>query len=121
MAKKTQVIITDDIDGSADARTMTFGLDGSLYSIDLAEHHILEMYSVLDKFREHGTRLGKFHQSKGVKAAFPSTPARQPAGVNRDRNAAIRTWCETQPDITISSRGRIPDWVVAKFEAAHAG
>jgi hypothetical protein len=118
MAKKTQVIITDDIDGSVDARTMTFGLDGNLYSIDLADHHIRELYSVLEKFREHGTRLGKFHQSKTAKAGFPTAPARQPVGVNRERNAAIRAWA-AQQGIQVSARGRIQDAVVAKYDAAN--
>ena len=35
MATKTSVIITDDLDGSADAETVSFGIDGTNYEIDL--------------------------------------------------------------------------------------
>jgi hypothetical protein len=120
MAKRTQILLIDDIDGSEAKDSIEFGINGQLWSIDLSEAHLKELMDGLSKFIDAGTALGKYHVGPGRKGAI-STARRVPAGVNRDRNAAIRAWCETQPDITISSRGRIPDWVVAKFEAAHAG
>lgn len=39
MAQKTVVILSDDLDGSDANETITFGLDGSEYEIDLNEAH----------------------------------------------------------------------------------
>ena len=38
MARKVQVILTDDVDGSEAAETVNFGLDGVTYEIDLSDH-----------------------------------------------------------------------------------
>src|SRR3954447_4766959 len=37
VAQRTMVIITDDIDGTEGAETVTFGLDGAQFEIDLAQ------------------------------------------------------------------------------------
>ena len=37
MAQRTQVILVDDIDGSEATQTVTFGIDGVTYEIDLNE------------------------------------------------------------------------------------
>ena len=39
MAQRTQVILVDDIDGSEATQTVTFGIDGVTYEIDLNEEH----------------------------------------------------------------------------------
>jgi hypothetical protein len=115
MAKKTQVLLIDDIDGRPADGTVEFGIDGQLYSIDLAKEHSIELYKSLEKFREAGTRLGKYHVGRG-----PALPApRRAAPVNRERNAAIRQWCAEQ-NIKISPRGRIPESVVTQYDEAHA-
>ena len=43
MAQKTQVILVDDIDGSAATQTVTFALDGVSYEIDLTDEHAAEL------------------------------------------------------------------------------
>jgi hypothetical protein len=37
MARNVSVMITDDLDGSAGAQTVAFGLDGVSYEIDLVQ------------------------------------------------------------------------------------
>ncbi|WP_444546482.1 histone-like nucleoid-structuring protein Lsr2 [Brachybacterium paraconglomeratum] len=39
MARKTQVILTDDVDGSEATQTVSFALDGVAYEIDLNDSH----------------------------------------------------------------------------------
>ena len=39
MAQKIQVLMVDDIDGSEGSETVTFGVDGVNYEIDLNEKH----------------------------------------------------------------------------------
>jgi len=37
MAQKTLILLQDDLDGSEAAETVSFGLDGKSYEIDLSE------------------------------------------------------------------------------------
>lgn len=37
MSKSVSVIITDDLDGSENAETVSFGFDGVIYEIDLGK------------------------------------------------------------------------------------
>lgn len=39
MAQKTQVILIDDLDGSPADETVSFGIDGTSYEIDLSGFH----------------------------------------------------------------------------------
>ena len=39
MAQKTQVILTDDLDGSEATQTVTFAFQGTSYEIDLNDEH----------------------------------------------------------------------------------
>jgi hypothetical protein len=59
MAKKTVVLLEDDIDGSEATETLSFALDGSEYEIDLNEGHAKELREAL--------------------AALPTPDARYPA------------------------------------------
>ncbi|THV33580.1 histone-like nucleoid-structuring protein Lsr2 [Glycomyces buryatensis] len=117
MAKRTEVILIDDIDGSPAETTVKFGVDGQLYEIDLSGANNDELRRGLAKFILNGTRLGKVQAAKN-RGPVP-TGIRQPAGINRGRNIAIRNWCKQQ-GIEVNSLGRIPQAVIAKFDAAHA-
>ena len=39
MAQKVQVVLIDDLDGGDATETVTFGLDGATYEIDLSEQN----------------------------------------------------------------------------------
>jgi hypothetical protein len=116
MAKKTRVLLVDDIDGSPAESSVKFGIDGSLYEIDLSGANDDALRKALAKFISNGTRLGRIHVAKTRGAVAPLV--RKPVGVNRERNAAIRAWAEQQ-GIAVSARGRIQEAIVAKYDAAH--
>ena len=114
MAQKVQVTLVDDIDGSSADETLTFGLDGVLYEIDLSKGNA-------KKFRDS---LAAY-----VGAARRSSRASRvgrPRGRSRSRAAAgslaptseIRAWARSK-GIKVNERGRIAADIVAKFEAAH--
>jgi hypothetical protein len=71
MAKKTVVLLEDDIDGSEATGTLSFALDGSDYEIDLNEGHAKEL-------REGLTRLptpdAKYPAPGAVPQLVPSPP-----------------------------------------------
>ena len=50
MAREIRVILTDDIDGSADARAVEFSLDKAAYTIDLSEANIAKLEAALAPF-----------------------------------------------------------------------
>jgi hypothetical protein len=43
MASIVSVVVSDDIDGSPHAQTVTFGVDGVIYEIDLAENNRVKL------------------------------------------------------------------------------
>ncbi|MEU6857840.1 Lsr2 family protein [Glycomyces sp. NPDC046736] len=117
MAKKTQVILIDDIDGNKADETVKFAIDGQAYEIDLSASHAKELRDALEKFQEAGTRLGRYSLGapRGpVRGA--SAPRRQT--VDREQNKAIREWAERSGK-RVSPRGRIPQAIVEEYNAAH--
>ena len=60
MAQKTIVQLVDDLDGTQaeDISTVTFGLDGVTYEIDLTETNASNLRKSLDEFVAHARRTG---------------------------------------------------------------
>ena len=54
MAQKIQIVLEDDLDGSEASQTVTFGLDGTTYEIDLNDAHA-------DELREALAEIGRAH------------------------------------------------------------
>jgi hypothetical protein len=107
MAKTTVVTITDDIDGSEGAETVTFSFGGQNYEIDLSKKNLDAFKNGLQPFIDSGRRVGR---SGTVRTARGRT--------SRKDSSAIRAWAAEQ-GLAVSERGRIPAAVVAKYEAAH--
>jgi hypothetical protein len=107
MAKTTVVTVTDDIDGSEGAETVTFGFDGHSYEIDLGDKNRKKFQKGLQPFIDSGRRVAR-----------QSTPRSTGSRTSRKDSSAIRAWAAGQ-GLAVSERGRIPGAVVAKYEAAH--
>lgn len=110
MAQKTIIHILDDIDGSPAERTVTFGWSGQTYEIDLSEKNAAKMGKALAPFIA-GARKVATGSRRPSRASSASRP--------RAELAEVRAWAKSQPDLTVSDRGRIPDVVFKAFEAAH--
>ena len=110
MAKRVQVILEDDLDGSPAAETVTFGLDGVNYEIDLSEDNAAALRDALAPWVGHANRVG------GRKSA---APAGQKSGRTRAARdlAASRDWARNQGH-QVSDRGRISEDVLAAYEQA---
>ena len=50
MAQRVQIVLEDDLDGGVAAETVTFGLDGVSYEIDLSEANAEKLRSGLEEF-----------------------------------------------------------------------
>src|SRR4051812_12572105 len=108
VAKRTTVIIHDDLDGTEGASTVKFGLDGKSYEIDLSEKNEKAFRKALAKFVE---------AAAPVKAADVSRRKYGSGPVRRDTKH-VREWLRGQ-GVEISDRGRIPTDLMDKYNAAH--
>ena len=109
MAKKTVVLLEDDIDGSEATETLSFALDGSDYKIDLNEGHAKELREAMARFTNAGRKVsvGRGRPASRSKSSHGGPDAK-----------AVRMWA-TENGIPVNTRGRIQAEVIEKYEAAH--
>lgn len=108
MAQKVQVLLVDDIDGSDATETVSFGLDGVSYEIDLSSGNAGRLRTELGQYVEHARKPG----------SSPARRRRQRNGAGREQSARIREWARER-GLQVNERGRIPGSILAEYEAAH--
>jgi DNA-nicking Smr family endonuclease len=111
MAQKVLVEILDDIDGSAGAQTIQFGLDGVSYEIDLADDNAAALRDELARFIDAARRVG------GRKVRVATGQSTAPTASDRQRNQQIRAWANAN-GYEVSERGRLSSEVVSAYEQA---
>lgn len=107
--RKIEVTLIDDIDHTPASRTVTFALDNKSYQIDLSDANYDKLEAALAPFVEKATRVSR---QKGAVAAPAAT-------ASRAASATIRQWAKDQGH-KVPDRGRIPNEILALYEAAHA-
>jgi hypothetical protein len=118
MARKVQVILSDDLDDSISAdETVTFALDGTTYEIDLSEENATEMRDVFGKYVSAARKVSR---GGGTRASGAGRSRATGGGgrMDREQAGAIRDWARKNGH-EVSDRGRIPAAVVEAFESAH--
>jgi nucleoid-associated protein Lsr2 len=113
VAKRTVHMLIDDLDGRDADETVTFGVDGVQYQIDLSTKNATKMREALARYIQAGTRIGR---SPAAVTRPTSVRGRAPARVDRDQNRAIREWAHTK-GIDVSDRGRIRQDIVDRYHA----
>ncbi|HEX3647635.1 MAG TPA: Lsr2 family protein [Pseudonocardiaceae bacterium] len=113
MAQKVLVQLVDDLDGtsSSDISTVTFGLDGVTYEIDLNADNASNLRNHLADYIAAARRTGGRVRRGGTPTGG--------SGRNREQTQAIREWAKKNGH-EVSDRGRIPAAVIDAFEAAQA-
>lgn len=111
MAKRVQVIHTDDIDGSDAAETIAFSLDGISYSIDLSEANASKLRDALAPYIAAGER------QRGAGSRRVTATRRKPGAGTAATD--IRAWAAEQ-GMQVSARGRVSAEVREAYERAHA-
>lgn len=109
MARKEHVELVDDLDNGPADETVSFGLGGKQYSIDLSAKHATELRAV----------LGKYIAVARVEAGSGAAARRGRGAGKREESSAgdVRDWAKSQ-GIAVSDRGRIPSDLMVKFQAA---
>jgi Lsr2 len=108
VAQKIQVLLIDDLDGSAAEDTVRFGLDGTEYEIDLTAQHAQALRDALSRYVQAARRAGGG-------ARRPARGGRRAAGAVD--STQVREWAKAQ-GIEVKDRGRVPAELVARFKAA---
>jgi hypothetical protein len=109
MAKETVTRLLDDLDGGVAHETVTFGLDGVMYEIDLSSKNAKKLRTELAVYVEKGSRLSQ-RRSNGV----ARTRGGGTRGAGRDQNRAIREWAQAK-GMEVAERGRIRGDIVEEF------
>jgi len=105
MAKRTQVVMVDDLDGEEmgqEGRTISFSHGGNTYEIDLNERNARKLQEALAPFVAVARRVG------GRRPTMPDKPDLH----------AMRTWAKAH-GIKVSERGRVSQEVQDAYRSAN--
>ena len=105
MAKRVKTILVDDIDGSSAEETVTFGIDGVTYEIDLNADHAAQLRDGFTWWIGHGRRVSGRRTNRSAKTGTPLSE--------------IRAWAAAN-GFNVSDRGRISAEVRNAYAAAHS-
>lgn len=109
MAQKVNIILVDDIDGSDAEETVSFGLDGTTYEIDLNQANAAALREALAGYVGHARKV---------------TGARRPrrSGSTRSSGATsskdVRDWARAN-GYDVSERGRVSQEIQDAYAAAN--
>jgi hypothetical protein len=120
MSQKHIVQLIDDIDESEAAETVSFGLDGAQYEIDLSERNAAALREALALYIAHGRRAGRVNGRavSGTGQISAGRRTRTATRPDREQTAQIREWARNNGH-KIGDKGRIPAEILAAWEAAH--
>lgn len=112
MAQKVNIVLVDDLDGSEATETVSFGLDGTSYEIDLNDTNAAALREALAGYIGHGRKVGaaprRARRSSGGSAAASTGPSAK----------EIRDWARANGH-DVPDRGRVSAEVREAYDAAH--
>ncbi len=133
MAKKTVTLLNcdqcmaetgDDVDAE---ESVSFGYDGYGYALDLCGRHAEEFHQTVQGMISLSSERSRMGTGRRTRRAAPASASGAEAGPtrgttsDRDRLKAIREWARSNGYPDLGGRGRIPQHIVAEYEAAHGG
>jgi hypothetical protein len=120
VAQQSDWVLVDDLDGSRASSTVSFGLDGRGYEIDLSEENSAQLRGVLADFvavaRQNGGPRLPVAPAKPPPAARPpvAPPKRRPPAP-RPPTTVVRQWARENGH-PVADHGRIPAQVMRAYE-----
>ena len=109
MAQRVQVVLVDDVDGGAADETVSFGLDGVSYEIDLRADNAAALRESLATWVGHARK---------VSGRSGSGTSRTPRAASSD-TGEIRRWARRN-GYEVSERGRIASSITDAYRASGA-
>ncbi|MBM9461058.1 Lsr2 family protein [Nocardioides sp. zg-536] len=110
MAQKVNIILVDDIDGSEATQTVSFGVDGANYEIDLNDDNAEKLREALATYVGHARKVGR--SGGGAKRAKSGGDAGGPSAKD------VREWARAN-GFEVPDRGRIPADVREAYDKAN--
>jgi len=110
VAKETVTRLIDDLDGGEAHETVTFGLDGYVYQIDLSTKNAKKLRGELASYVDRGTRVA----GRSTASLRASVRPRGSAAADRQQNQAIREWA-IRKGMPVAPRGRIKQEIVDQY------
>jgi hypothetical protein len=115
--------LIDDLDGGEAAETVTFGLDGATYDIDLSKKNAAAFRKLLARYVNAARRSTAPSRSTRRKAPSRSTRRTAPPSTNGSKPTRdfdilqLREWAGANK-VAVPARGRIPNSVVEQYKQA---
>ena len=109
MAQRVNLTLVDDIDGSDATETVSFGLDGTTYEIDLNDGNAAALRDALSGYVGHARKV-----ASGRRARRTSSGSSSSSSNTKD----VREWARANGH-EVSDRGRISADVQQAYDAAH--
>lgn len=107
MAQKVNIVLVDDLDGTEATETVTFGLDGTTYEIDLNDANAAALREAMSGYVGHARKV-----------TGGGRRPRKAAGSSSSNTKDVREWAKAQ-GMDVSERGRISADVQQAYDAAH--
>ncbi|MFI1796612.1 Lsr2 family protein [Streptomyces sp. NPDC020379] len=112
MAQQVQILLIDDLKGGEADETVTFGLDGKTYEIDLNSNNADKLRSALAEFVKAGRRTGG-------RSSLGRGKPRSASAADGQNTAEIRAWAKKN-GFSVNDRGRVPADIREAYEKANA-
>ncbi len=106
MAQKVHIVLIDDIDQSDAEETVSFGLDGKEFAIDLNKKNARSLRDALAPYVAHARPVSTRGRRSAAKAAAGAAPSE------------IRAWAR-ENGWDVPERGRVSAEVREAYAAAH--
>lgn len=104
VAQKVQVVLVDDLDGGEASETVTFGLEGISYEIDLSESNAAALRADIAPWIAAGRRVSGRKSSSRARSSSDA--------------AKVREWARAN-GYDVPNRGRVSASIREAYVAAH--
>ena len=112
----TDVILTDDLDGTTAVDTFQFGYNGDSYEIELSPKNAAAFEKILTPYLDAARRVGRT-TGNGRRAAAGKN-GKPNAGVDKYVRAQVREWANDN-GYQVAAQGRIAVHIVEAYRAAN--
>jgi len=114
MAQKVNIVLVDDLDGTEASETVSFGLDGTTYEIDLNDANAASLREALSGYVGHARKV----TGGGRRTRRSSGGSSSSSSSSSSNTKDVREWAKAQ-GMEVSERGRISADVQQAYDAAH--
>lgn len=113
MAQKVNIVLVDDLDGSAADETVTFGLDGTSYEIDLNDKNAAQLRDAMAGYVAVARRVGR--PGSGRRSGRRGSGSSANSGGANLRE--VRDWARSN-GYQVSDRGRVSADIMDAFNSS---